>query len=108
MAVAAGLAGATLTPIVHRAAPVVARIGAGLLALSGVYLIAYWLPALGGHSPSRSVAALTTGVSTAQTRLLDNQQLPVAILTAGLLLTGTGLIAVLSDNCADPVPSESW
>lgn len=57
----------------------VTRLGAGLLALSGLYLIAYWLPALGGHSPNRSVAALTASVSTTLTQLLEANAFPISV-----------------------------
>lgn len=51
LSVSAALAKGALARAVRRLAPVVNRLAGGLLVASGLYLIAYWLPALGAGAP---------------------------------------------------------
>jgi cytochrome c biogenesis protein CcdA len=87
VAVATALAQAGLAALIRRAMPVVSRIGGGLLTLSGLYLMAYWWPAIGGGSPSASVAGLTDGISGQLTQFLD-RPITSAVAAAGLALAG--------------------
>jgi cytochrome c-type biogenesis protein len=48
LSMSAALAKGALERALRRTLPIIGRIAGGLLALSGVYLILYWLPALGG------------------------------------------------------------
>lgn len=62
LSVCAALAKGTLARVVRRFAPVANRLAGALLVLSGVYLAAYWLPALGSGSPnSQGEVATRTG-----------------------------------------------
>jgi cytochrome c-type biogenesis protein len=99
LSMSAALAKGTLERALRRTLPVISRIAGGLLALSGVYLILYWLPALGGGTASAdSWAARTTeGVSSAlaeffraNTSVFAAVLAAVTVLGAALLLTQRG------------------
>lgn len=58
LSVSAALAKGAPARAVRRLAPIVNRLAGGLLLASGLYLVAYWLPALGDGAPnSRSAVA---------------------------------------------------
>jgi cytochrome c biogenesis protein CcdA len=93
-AVAAALTNAALARIMRRVLPVVTRAGGLVLAGSGLYLIAYWLPALTGGGPNNSVAAVTNGPSAVLTRFLDTHQVLIGAVTAPLLAAGIAVSIV--------------
>jgi cytochrome c biogenesis protein CcdA len=126
-AVAAALAQVTLGRAVRRGLPVLSRLGGAVLALSGAYLVVYWLPVLTGHGPARQVAALSQGPSAAATGFLDGHQFLLGMLGAVLaIVAGIALllprmkrhdsgVSAVADNtvspagdtdcCTAPVPS---
>ncbi len=67
LSISAALAKGTLARALRRLTPVVNRLAGGLLLASGIYLVAYWLPALGDGSPNAtgSVARRSEQVSSA-------------------------------------------
>ncbi len=67
LSVSAALAKGALARAVRRVTPVVNRLAGGLLLASGIYLVAYWLPALGDGSPNSTgaVARRSENVSSA-------------------------------------------
>ncbi len=94
LAVGAALAKATFSRGVRRLLPVVNRLGGAVLILSGAYLVAYWLPALLGAAPDRTVAALTEGISGRLMNLLDANRGFVAASAAGLIAVGAAIALV--------------
>ncbi|GAB3662681.1 cytochrome c biogenesis CcdA family protein [Nocardioides korecus] len=80
-------------------APHAARIAGALLALSGLYLLYYWLPQLFGSArPSdRGVSTLSAQVST----WLSTHQLAV-VLVAGLIVAGTAAATLLASHTRAP------
>jgi len=99
---AAGTA-TTLARSLRAVAPYASRIAGGLLALSGLYLLYYWLPQLlGSARPSDGgVSTLSAQVST----WLSTHQLAV-VLVAGLVIAATAAITVLTSR-ARTRPSRS-
>jgi cytochrome c biogenesis protein CcdA len=91
--VAAGLATASLVGLLGRVLPVVDRLGGVILALSGAYLLVYWLPVLAGRAPAGVLAVVTERPSAVLSGLLDTHQTLVGSL-AGVLVVA-GLLAVL-------------
>nr|WP_049563986.1 cytochrome c biogenesis protein CcdA [Nonomuraea sp. SBT364] len=71
VALASALAKAGLAVLMRRLMPVLARASGLLLIVSGGYLIAYWLPALGGEGPSASLGALAETLSGGLSELLS-------------------------------------
>jgi len=79
--------------------PCASRIAGGLLALSGLYLLYYWLPQLlGAARPSDSgVSALSAQVST----WLSTHQ-PAVVLVAGIIVAGTAAATALARRTRTP------
>ena len=107
------LAAATSTALargMHRMAPYAGRIAGALLALSGGYLLYYWLPPLlGGDRPADGgVAALSAHVAT----WISTHQLAVALTATALALLTTVVVllarrrpATAADlDCCPPTP----
>jgi cytochrome c-type biogenesis protein len=86
VSVATAVAHAGLAAGIRRAMPVVSRIGGALLAVSGLYLVIYWWPALYGRPASTSVAGLSDRLSGRVTATLDSHPVVVAVLAALLLI----------------------
>ncbi len=76
-------------------APYASRIAGGLLALSGAYLLYYWLPPLlGAARPSDGgVSTLSAQVST----WLSTHQ-PAVVLVAGVIVAGTAATTLLASR----------
>lgn len=100
---AAGTATA-LARSLRAVAPYASRIAGALLALSGLYLLYYWLPQLlGAARPSDGgVSALSSHVST----WLSTHQLAV-VLVAGLIVAATAAITVLTSRARTPEAPQS-
>lgn len=117
LSVAAALAKATVARAVRRLLPVVGRLGGGVLALSGLYLIAYWLPSLTG-SRSRPATGMVEAASSRLTTILDAHQGTAAALLVILTIVGVAVLWGLrrrtaavheamvddADCCAQPDP----
>lgn len=95
------LAKATLFDPLRRLMPSATRIGGIMLAVSGAYLIAYWLPTLTGRDSGRRVAGITEGTSSAIADLLDTHPRLVGGLAIALLLTGTTAVLLRQHAGAD-------
>lgn len=94
LSMSAALAKGALERALRRTLPVIGRIAGGLLALSGVYLILYWLPALGGGSAASDswAARASERVSSALAEFfLANTGVFAAVL-AGVSVLGAGLL----------------
>lgn len=94
LALLAALAGHTLTRAMARIARYASRIAGALLAVSGAYLLLYWLPQLLGtpRLGDAGLAGLTGGVSTAIT---DHQ---LTVVTAAALLMVIAIVAVIRNR----------
>lgn len=88
LAVSAALAKAAFARAVRRLLPVAGRLAGGVLVASGVYLIAYWLPALGGSSRGSPLGGFAEDVSSRLTGLLDANRGLFATLGLGFLVLG--------------------
>lgn len=96
LSMSAALAKGTLERVMRRTMPVISRIAGGLLALSGVYLILYWLPALGGGNAASDswMARTTEGISSSLAEFFGSNTNVFAAVLATLILLGVGLLAV--------------
>ena len=83
----------TVAKQLRRTLPAVERIGGALLVLSGLYLVAYWLPVLTGSVPGRSVASISERFSGHLTDLVDANRGFLAVLAVVLLTVGVSLAA---------------
>jgi len=70
LSVSAALARGALARAVRQLSPFVNRLAGALLLLSGLYLVAYWLPALGDGSPN-ATGALASGSERISSTLAD-------------------------------------
>lgn len=93
LSVSAAVAKGTLTKTLRRALPAVERLGGGLLVVSGLYLVAYWLPVLTGSVPGRSVASISQRFSGHVTDLVDANRGFLSALAVVLLAVGVSLAA---------------
>ncbi len=94
LAVSTALMGDALVRRVRAIAPFVTRISGGVLALAGIYLVTYWLPALdGGDGADNVVSRIVHDASAATRDWLGTNELLVAALT--LLLVAVALAAWL-------------
>ncbi len=96
LAMSAALAKGTLERMLQRTVPVVSRIAGGLLVVSGVYLILYWLPALGGGNAASDswMARVSEGASSTLAEFFRSNTEVFAGILAGLIVLGIGLFAV--------------
>lgn len=90
LSVVAAFASTVITRYLRRLLPHMNRITGAVLALSGTYLIVYWLPQLSGHAPGTTALSAIAGPLSAW---ISSNQLIIAIIV-GILLTvivGTAL-----------------
>jgi len=99
LALLAAGAATALARSLRAIAPYASRIAGGLLALSGLYLLYYWLPPLlGAARPSDGgVSTLSAQVST----WLSTHQ-PAVVLVAGVIVAGTAATTLLASRTRTP------
>lgn len=106
LALVAVAAGGVLSHWVRRAARFAARIAGAVLALSGGYLLYFWLPQLIGDG--RPFDAGLSALAARITTWISTHQLPVVVAAAALILTaaaavvGAGLRRPTSADCCPP------
>lgn len=94
LSLSAALAKAALARAVRRLVPVVNRLAGALLAASGVYLLLYWIPALGGGgavSDSR-VANASKGISSTLADFFTENVGAFALMLGALAALGAALL----------------
>lgn len=91
MALAATVAGHALATALQRLARYAGRIAGALLAVSGIYLLTYWLPQLLG-TPRLADAGLAGLAGRVATTITDHQLGVALIATALVLIAATALI----------------
>lgn len=94
LSMSAALAKGTLEGALRRTLPLISRVAGALLALSGVYLVLYWLPALGGDSAAADsgLARASERVSSALAEFFNANTSLFAVGLALLSLLGAGLL----------------
>lgn len=94
LSMSAALAKGTLERALRRTLPMISRVAGGLLALSGAYLVLYWLPALGGDSAASDswAARVSEGVSSTLAEFFNSNTSVFAVVLAVLSLLGAGLL----------------
>ncbi len=105
LSVSAALAKGALARGLRRLTPIVNRLAGGLLLASGLYLVAYWLPALGDGSATSggAVARSSERVSSSLADFFAEQTLLFAVLLAALLVVGAAVL--LRRSVADRQPN---
>jgi cytochrome c-type biogenesis protein len=95
LTLAAALAKATVARAIRRVLPYATRLGGGVLSLSGLYLVLYWLPSLtgGGRQPS-AVGGAADVASSRLTRFVEANQGVVAVVSVALVVAA--LLAVVA------------
>jgi cytochrome c biogenesis protein CcdA len=83
LSVSAALAKAAFARAVGRLLPVAGRMAGGVLVLSGIYLVAYWLPALNGGT-GQSAVSIGENLSTRYTIFLNDHQTQLVVVAVGL------------------------
>jgi cytochrome c-type biogenesis protein len=94
LSVSAALAKGALARAVKRFTPIVNRLAGALLVVSGLYLVGYWLPALGSGTPNSTgeVAAWTERISSALADFFATNTTIFAVTLAAVLVLGAALI----------------
>lgn len=96
LSVSAAMAKAAVARAVRRLLPVVERMEAAVLVVSGAYLIAYWLPALtSSGTTARRGSRLAEGPSARLMAMLDSHLSAVAGVAASLAVLGFVLVMML-------------
>lgn len=94
LSVAAALAKGALARAVRRLTPIVNRLAGGLLLLSGIYLVIYWLPALSNGAPSSTsaLARPSSHISFALAGFFAAHTTAFAAALGIVLIVGTALV----------------
>jgi cytochrome c-type biogenesis protein len=95
LAVAAAVADTALSRVIGRAARYVPRVAGGLLAASGLYLIAYWAPSLLGGTGAAAGDNPLTRLAAEATGWVSAHQTPVVIVAIAVVAAGA-LTAILA------------
>jgi len=93
LTISTALASGSLERGMRRVAKVVDRIAGGILALSGLYLILYWVPVLLGARPNSALSGSTSGISGRLQAFVAGNVSAVAV--AAALTVGAALLAVI-------------
>ena len=93
LSVSAALAKGALARGMRQVLPLAGRLGGGLLVASGLYLVAYWLPALAAGRPNDAVRAVSELFSGPLTELLDANRGSLAGVAVVLVVAGVVLVA---------------
>lgn len=104
LAVTAALSRETLLRRVQRLMPVATRIGGAALALAGLYLLTYWVPALSGGTPGGPVGDAVTAISADVSAAVSNNA-PVLAGLAALIVVAVVVIAVRSHTARKTPPT---
>ncbi len=104
LSVSAALAQAGLAQWMRRFLPVVGRLGGLALTVSGLYLIAYWLPQVlhPGSLASQTVAQVSEFFSSALTGFPAAHEPIVAMIGAVVVARSLGIAAVLRTSKLSP------
>lgn len=94
LSMSAALAKGALERSLRRTLPFIGRVAGGLLALSGAYLVLYWLPALGGGSVASDswAARATEDISSALAEFFRSNTTVFAVALLVLSVVGMGLV----------------
>jgi cytochrome c-type biogenesis protein len=94
LSMSAALAKGALERALRRGLPLVSRVAGGLLALSGAYLVLYWLPALGGGSAASDswAARASERASSALAEFFRANTAAFVAVLAGATVLGVGLL----------------
>lgn len=96
------LAEGALARRLRRVLPLVERLGGGLLAVSGLYLVAYWLPVVAGSAdsplPASPVGRFAETLSRRLADFLDANRMIFALLAGVLALGAVVLVATRRRN----------
>lgn len=95
LSVSAALARAAIARYLRPLLPIVGRIGGAVLTLTGLYLVAYWLPVVlhPGSLAPQGIAGISENLSAALTGFLADHEFVVALLGAALLLIAVTMLA---------------
>lgn len=107
LSVSAALAKQAMARWIRHLLPVVGRLGGLLLAASGIYLVAFWLPVLVGHLPNRQLSGASSGYATRLAVFFDNHQalfekLAVVLVVAGVAVALGAIRRKVADDKPDP------
>lgn len=86
LTVSAAVASGAMARVVRRALPYVGRVSGAFLVLSGVYLLAYWLPQLAGRREGTAVSRAGGAVAGSVTDWLQGHTTLVASVAAAVVL----------------------
>jgi cytochrome c-type biogenesis protein len=107
VAIATALAHAGLATSIRKAMPAVSRIGGALLALSGLYLVIYWWPAITGDPPSTGMGRLTDRLSGQVSQVIDAHPALLVAVAGGLLIAAIGAAATQRRRSTSNTPAPS-
>jgi cytochrome c-type biogenesis protein len=118
LTVSAALASGALARVVRRALPFAGRVSGAFLVLSGLYLIAYWVPQLAGQRDGTSLNRGGGALAGNATQWLQGNTTAVAAAAAAVVVVVAALVTAAAlrsrqrsgpadDACCPPVPARA-
>jgi cytochrome c-type biogenesis protein len=118
LTVSAALASGALTRVVRRALPCAGRLSGAFLVLSGLYLIAYWVPQLAGQREGTSLSRGGGALAGSATQWLQGNTTVIAVAAATVVVVVAALVTAAAlrsrprsgppdDGCCPPAPART-
>ncbi len=118
LTVSAALASGALARVVRRALPFASRVSGVFLVLSGLYLIAYWVPQLAGQREGTSLSRGGGALAGSATQWLQGNTTAVAVAAATVVVVAAALVTAAAlrsrhrsgppdDTCCPPAPART-
>ncbi len=106
LALSAGLASGGLVRVLQQSSRYVSRVAGGIVVLSGLYMVVYWVPALGGGSNNRALAAKVMPTTGAIHDLLEAHTGLLGLLAVTAILVIVALAVRSSRRVDDETAAE--
>ncbi len=106
LALSAGLASGGLVRVLRQSSRYVSRVAGGVVVLSGLYMVVYWVPALGGGSSNQALAATVMPTTGAVHALLEAHTVLLGVLAVGAILVIVALALRSTRRSLDEAAAE--
>ena len=106
LALSAGLASGGLVRMLQQSSRYVSRVAGGIVVLSGLYMVVYWVPALGGGSNNRTLAGKVMPTTGATHDLLEAHTGSLGLLAVAAILVIVALAVRSSRRVDDETAAE--
>ena len=106
LALSAGLASGGLVRMLQQSSRYVSRVAGGIVVLSGLYMVVYWVPALGGGSNNRALAGKVMPTTGAIQEILEAHTGFLGLLAVAAILVIVALAVRSSRRVEDETAAE--